>query len=471
MKTYLPKLPVIILAFGAIIRIIGTGAAALWYDESIVLYRATIPFVTLLTNQTDSSGDLLLDLIERPLMAVSHSLWLLRLPSMLAGLVALWLIWKIMRKLEFNTTQQIFTSAFVAVLPGLLWIAQDARSYSLAAAFGLGGLWFAITGGWLGLVACLGLMGYCHNTAVLYAGGILTVYLLLHREWKRTFIIGAMCVLVWIPQVWHYAEGIFASGPLQPWKPILDAGWFIKSTMQALWTHQFDNLFALLGILFILPLLFSRITNKARVVTLIAWMLPVTIMAFISIVWKNILLYRTLMPMLFPFGMWLGWEFGHHNLPPEETTTRDRLVWGLRGYWLILLLVGLLTFSPSARGAGLDQAAKTIRANWHEGDCMVYGSMTVARPFDYYLDAKPHAVLPIVSNGFLMEPGIYYPNTCNLPDALRIWLVISDDPITAADEREQIDNAYPHGAPLMRLIYLQAAPINIYLVSVNNAKY
>ena len=158
MKRYLPKLPLFILALGAVIRILGTGSSALWYDESATLFRTGIPFLTLWVERSENSGDLLLELIERPLMALSHNLWLFRLPSMLAGLVSLWLVWKLMRRLDFSLPQQVLASTFVAFLPGLIWIAQDARVYGILALLILAALWFALESRWLGLLAVCGLM-------------------------------------------------------------------------------------------------------------------------------------------------------------------------------------------------------------------------------------------------------------------------------------------------------------------------
>jgi hypothetical protein len=73
MKRYLPKLPAILLILGAILRIAGTGAAAIWFDETDLLHTSSLPLMQLFSEPTDNSGDLLLELILRPLLALSHS--------------------------------------------------------------------------------------------------------------------------------------------------------------------------------------------------------------------------------------------------------------------------------------------------------------------------------------------------------------------------------------------------------------
>src|SRR5664280_1053774 len=109
------RLPILFLLAGSVMRIATLGSAAIWYDEAVTLYRTPIPFMTLFTNRSENSGDLLLELILRPLMAIGpHSLWLLRLPALVAGLISLWLVWLLMQKLSFSLWQQIITAALVA---------------------------------------------------------------------------------------------------------------------------------------------------------------------------------------------------------------------------------------------------------------------------------------------------------------------------------------------------------------------
>jgi hypothetical protein len=468
MTKLLPKLPPILLILGAILRVVGTGSAALWYDESVIIYRSTLPFMQLFSNQSDLSGDLLVDLLERPLMAISHSLWLLRLPSMLAGLVSLWLVWKLMKILAFTLPQQIATSAFMAFLPGLIWIGQDARSYGLVGLLILAALWFTLENNWLGTLACCGLLPYCHSTAVLYGVTILIINLYLRpRYLKRTILLGLAMGLAWVPA----AARIFIFGhvaaALQPWSPHLDTVWFVRSTIQALWINTGEGTFygGLLIILLLLtiPLIFSNIKSFGRTVPLIAWAVPLVVMILISIK-QNILLYRTMMPMLYPFGVWLGWESGHNQSNPR---LRDRLAHFLLTPWSVALVIGLITWSPAARGAGLDLAAEQIRSQWRTGDLLVYVTKTTGLPFNYYLGDLPHYQDPDVASEFLQEPGIHIPDTGSPDTASRIWLVMPEnDKLVTPAELDSINHKFPHsGKPNIHFVYMQAAPISIYLVN------
>jgi hypothetical protein len=253
MKSFSSRLPLFLLAIGAVLRAATYGSAALWYDESVTLYRTSIPFMTLYTARTDNSGCLLLDLMLRPLMALGQSLWILRLPSMLASLVGLWLVWKIMQALQFTPRQQLFGAAFAAFLPGLLWIGQDARSYSLLAMFVLAALYFAIQGRLLGMTACLGLMMYCHNTGPVEAAGVLCVALYLRpTRWPRVLLCGGLACLAWIPAMIHvWTMSVASFGIYQPWQLSLTVTWLAKSAVTALWVSRlplFNLLAFLLGL-------------------------------------------------------------------------------------------------------------------------------------------------------------------------------------------------------------------------------
>jgi hypothetical protein len=465
MTKYLPKLPALLLLLGGLLRILGTGASALWYDESVTLYRTTIPFMTLFSNQTDASGDLLLDLIDRPLMAISHSLWMLRLPSLVASLISLWLVWKLMQKLEFNPAQQTITAVAAAALPGLVWIGQDARSYSLVAMFFLAALWFALTDGALGLVACCGLLIYCHTTGAVYAITALLIYAWLNRwNWRRVLLCIALVGLFWTPTAVRILSSMpttVGSSVMQPWAPRLTDAWTFRAVMQALWTWapfntKYFGLASLAIMLATLPLVFSGGKDKTRIVTLLAWTLPPAGICAVSLLWTNVLLYRTLMPVLFAGCLWLGWVLG------RKVGLNYSYLMGLA--WVCLITSAVMFYNPSARGAGLDQVSAVIRSEWRSGDVIVYETGTVALPFDYYLGDKPYTQWKGITSPFLMEPGLSLPDTGQIATAKRFWLIVPDDWLITPEESARFDAQFPHGStPLMRMVYLQAAPINVYL--------
>ena len=454
------RIPVLFLISGALIRITTLGSAAIWYDEAVTLYRTSLPIWQLFTNQSEASGDLLLELVLRPIIAFdTHSLILLRLPSLLAGLISLWLVWLLMQKLEFTLTQQIITAALVAFLPGLLWMGQDARAYGLLGVLFLGALWFAIDGAWMGLLACCGLMPYCHSTGAVYALGALEIaFYLRPHSWKEILLTGLMVGLACLPalvriiqsnEALTYAWGTSSSFEI----------WAISAYV-ALWTNtavtQF--FFAATVLAFTLPLILTEQKDHGRIIPLLGWGLPLAGLMLFSL-HRNVIIYRTYMPMLFPFVLWLGFELGAVARPVWLRTT-------LTGLWAVALIVGLLAWHPADRGGELDQVAAQIRADCQPGDQLVFATSTVALPFLFYLPGLPHTWLDIAKDPMMDVPGeprtsLGCPGGCK-----RSWVIIpaEKDLITPAEWASL--KPYMAGGPVYSVHYMQSATINVYLEDV-----
>lgn len=455
MTRLLPKLPVILLVLGAVLRVVGIGAAAIWFDEALMLYRAGIPFLTLFLELSEKSGNLLLEIILRPLMAISNSVLMLRIPSMIAGLVSLWLVWKLMQRLDFTLRQQITASAIVAVLPGLLWIAQDARSYGLLSCLFLAALWFALESQWLGLLAVCGLMIYTQSTGAVYAVAALVIALYLY-PWKakRILLVGLLTVFAWLPAIWR----IHGTGTIRNiWNPQLTLP---INALQAIWPGLWGWFVLPACIILGLSLLFLFFGTKARgrFVLLHAWALPCLGMVLYYLVTKeNIIMYRTLMPILFPFSLWLGWELGRNRLTSNV----------LSAGWAFILLAGLVIWNPADRGGHLDQVADEIRSQWRTGDTLVYTTVTVGLPFGYYLGDLPHTWNDIIHEpDVLASPSIIrtYQATPT-GGAARAWVIIPNEPtlITPAENIE-LDLLVHHQKPIYTVNYMQSAQLNVYLV-------
>jgi hypothetical protein len=452
------RLPFLFLLAGAILRIATLGSAAIWYDEAVTLYRTAIPFMTLFTNRSENSGDLLLELILRPLMAIDpRSLWLLRLPDLLAGLISLWLVWLLMQKFQFSLRQQLITTALVAFLPGLLWMGQDGRPYGLLACLFLAAIWFAIEGHWLGLVASCGLFVYCHSTGAVYALAALAIAYYLHPcNLKKFLISGALIGLAWIPAL---ARIILTNESLAyAWGTAPTFEIWAVSAYVAIWANisVYQIFFFSATVLaFTLPLLFSGDPDRCRIITIVAWAVPVTGMMLFSL-HRNVIIYRTLIPLLFPFSLWLGWELGSITKP----------VWlriSLTGLWAVALVIGLAGWHPTDRGGHLDQIAAQIRSQWRTGDQLIFASSTVALPFEYYLGDLPHAWLDIAKDPLMDVPG--EPRTvlaCQGP-LQRWWVIIPEEKDLITPPEWAALKAYMPGQPVYSLHYMQAATIDVYL--------
>ena len=447
------RIPLFILAIGAVLRVVWTGASAIWYDEANIIHRSTIPFLTLFQETSENSGDLLLELILRPLLALSHSIWVLRLPSILAGLVSLWLVWVLMDRLAFTFKQQLITSIIVSLLPGLIWIAQDARTYGLLACLFLAALLFAIEGRWLGLFATCGLMMYAHKIGVAFALTALLVADYLHPKQTRwILLVSAGTLLAWIPAIVNMLSRWIIQ---QPWQPQLTLPWLVSSVITAIWPMNFNKWFLLLAFLLLIRtlfFLFSKNRTNGRIIPLAAWILPVMLLTAASLITRNnFVIYRSLMPALFPFALWLGWEMGKQKIPALS--------------WILMLVLGMTMWDPADRGGHLDQVTDQIRSQWRTGDQLVYTTATAGMPFDYYLGDLPHTWDDTVQAELLLIPS-YDRITINPPTgaAARSWVIIPEGGMITQGEQTILDDLVHHQAPVYIVDYMQASTIQVYLV-------
>jgi hypothetical protein len=325
----LSRLSPILLISGAVLRICGTGKAALWHDEAVTLYRAGLPLLSLTQNNSEQSGDLLLEMFLRPLLAISHSLWLLRLPSLLASLVCLWLVWTLLKRLQFNPVQTALACGFVAFTPGLLWMAQDARSYSLLTMFFLAAILYTLDGNLLGMTLCSGLMLYCHNTAPAFVLAVLLIAVLLY-PWKalRIFKWAILIGLAYIPQaLLVLVNNDVNAAMLQP-VPEMSIAWTLITIVQAFWASVHTDLatvfISLLVLALTLGLVFSKVRAHGRIVSGMAFGIPLAVLGLVSIV-ANVFIYRTIMPLIIPFLLWLGWELGRDRMGTKYRTIMSLL--------------------------------------------------------------------------------------------------------------------------------------------------
>lgn len=476
MKNHLLKLTPLILLAGAILRIIGTGSAAIWHDEAVTLYRAGLPLISLIKNNSEGSGDLLLEGILGPLIAISHShsLWMLRLPSMIASVIMLWLIWELIQWMNFNPTQQIITAVLIAFLPGLIWMAQDCRSYALLTCFYLAAIYYAFESNWLGVIACCGLMEYCHNTAPAYILSILAILFYLY-PWKirKIILTGILIGIIYIPQalilfrIYHLNS--LNTITLQPIPP-LSWPYFAFEFIMSFWVGTLKNaagwwLFLILMVLS-LGLFFFKSPARPRTIWFLGFIIPLAIITGISI-WNNVLIYRTIMPLIIPFLFWLGWELGQKGWAPGFMRTYLAIL------WIYVLLIGVINWHPANRGGGLDQVAASIRSQWQAGDVMIYTSETSALPFDYYLNDKPHVIIDASSNPFLNPPGLkLLVSNADSSQARREWIIIPQDALFSKLEWEQVNSLVAGLKPIYQVKYIQTSQLNVYLVKreISNVK-
>ena len=164
-------------------RLMGISSASIWFDESMSILHI-------------QKGIYLYswDLVLAPF---SHGpVWLLRLPSLAFSILGLWIAWKIMRLLNFNHGQMLVSCTALVVLPGLIWLGQDARYYAALSACYMGAIWFAMNRKPLGLFATVGILGNIHPTGIILGVSAIIISLF-YMPFKRVLVsaLGLLCAI------------------------------------------------------------------------------------------------------------------------------------------------------------------------------------------------------------------------------------------------------------------------------------
>jgi hypothetical protein len=169
----------------------------------------------------------------------------------------------------------------------------------------------------------------------------------------------------------------------------------------------------------------------------------------------NVFIYRTIMPLIIPFLLWLSWELG--------MGTRYRTIMAM--LWMCTVISGLGAYNPADRGAGVDRVAAQIRSDFQAGDVLMYTTQTVI-PFDYYLSDLPHVYAPAPGSNYFLDPEgpPLISSTAEAETASRLWVFIPDDLLLTQTERAYLQDIVGEQAPVYKLTYMQTSPLLVYLI-------
>ncbi|MFT5433434.1 MAG: mannosyltransferase, partial [Myxococcota bacterium] len=130
----------IVVLIGAAVRLARLDATEAWLDEACISLFAQAPFL-------DSVGWVMAQESHPPLYYFLMSLWTslfgasefaIRMPSVLAGVASVALVWMLARQLGSRASLALAAALIYAVAPPAIYYAVEARSYSLLWALVLG---------------------------------------------------------------------------------------------------------------------------------------------------------------------------------------------------------------------------------------------------------------------------------------------------------------------------------------------
>ncbi len=454
--------PVIILLIGVAIRIWGYTSSAIRYDEALSLFRATTPFSKFLEDHQYYSSLFLWELILRLIVFDNHSLWLLRLPSLVLGIGSLLLSFKLMWLMRFNPYQKTIAISLIAFSPGLIWVSQDARAYGLLIFLYLLAIYFVESNKPVGIIAIAGLTAYTHAIGPAFGISALLYYLVkFPKEYKRFIYMLAIVIASWIPWYWLFFS-------IQPTPGYVSTFWLGKITFAEFIQHLFKTFYlqnptvtsftlfmiAFTGIL--ISLTYMVVKNKIK--ESMIFFLPMGVILIESIVWRNVFFYRTGLTLLIPFMLCIGMTTLRSRFNPREFLTIL--------FCFFILVSSMVGWNPATKGGTIDQVAKYITQYWEEGDILYYGTATVGLPFHYYLPGKPEYIIDGITNENLTPPTVDIFESASLDriQSKRAWLIYPDDIFIPAEQMKILTEHASRGNLLFRIKIFEIPDINVVLL-------
>jgi len=513
----------ILFSIGVVLRISGFTAARMWYDELFSLeitHQNLFEMInTLRTNISPPGWETLLWFVVR---VFGWNAFSMRLPSVIASIITLWLVYIIGRTLMFTKGQLIVALAIVALLPYQLITAQMGRVYALFTLFYLLGIYAVLSKRWLVLGLSAATLLWLHNISFLYLPGLFIIALLVHpKNWKKIFLIfflSALTILPWLGiTLTHSMKSI-------PWFTTLTIDYFIIDLFVALFGFNFpptilvivffDSLALCLLAAVLLPFArwiyrdmrkdleavkIKRMTIKnlftdsvikrikemvsfpqlqVKYILFLAFAVPFSLMTLFSLFRQNILIEQTTSILIIPIVMWLITIY----VVPRPNIFH-LIVWSISTF---LMVAGLISWTPTRLDGNFANLKSIITWSFRKGyvlspshhfqpgDAFLHNSGDSALVFYYYFQDVPQYLID--GNDVFLRGDIQalkIPIIQAAPEnivAQRLWVVSLRDTIginKTADERtHQLITKY--NCPLVSYIYYpQSLDFLVYLCNLH----
>ena len=338
-RTFNPKIAaILILAF--FVRLLGIASRPIWYDEAFAILFSEKGLSAMLYGTLAPTGAGSADI--HPLgyytflwlwmKIFGESLVAVRLLSIIAGLVSVYLIYRIAFEALSDAKTALLGMLFAALAPFQIHYAQEIRMYSFLA------MWLLLatyayqrgskTGNWRwwGLFSIsVALAQYTHNLAAFYliALAVLPVF---QKNWRtlRAMIFAGLGALVlyfpWAVQI-----------PAQ-FSKVQNAYWVERPDISKLFTLLLVFItntplptslvagvlaMALIIVIigFIQTLRYSRQTNEKDGLWLLYLSVAPPLLLFLFSQWRPVYIERALLPSGAIFCIWLAWVITKTNLP------------------------------------------------------------------------------------------------------------------------------------------------------------
>lgn len=432
-------------------RLLFIDAAPLWYDEAGSAWMASLPLARLLeATAADVHPPLQMLLISPLVQLFGMSEMAVRLPSVLASLSSVYLLYRLAKRLNLSDTGTAFALWLMALLPFQLFFAQEARMYALLQMFVLGmacamferkPVWFAVCA----ILAC-----YTHNYGVLYTATIGIVYFAREltepdAQPQNVFLSGIVSVLAYLP--WAFVViGVQMRDYAADWIEPVSAGSLLYSLTQLFFpvlTGSNAALFVITSLLS-LVMMFGALgvtVMRARHITLVTLvLLPLALAVTLSLFWRPMLLWRGLIGIAPFIYLLIGVTLADSRaaLIRWSAVLVLPLALAVTQYFSTLQNVKIGKFD-------VRQVAQYINAHWREGDVIVHVNSGTLMSMHRYNLGKPEYLLPkgertmgALTSRTMSAMGMVERNWESI-NADRVWLVWSAGTLSPQSEDETVD--------------------------------
>lgn len=271
---------------------------SLWYDEAFTSRLIHLPLQNLPGAIMADVHPPLYYLLLWPLAQLTTSPALLRLPSLLAGLLAIWLVYWLVCGMGLGERVATVTSLLWAVLPASIYYATELRSYQLLVVIVLGlalaiienrPRWFAVL---------LALLPWLHNVGFFYAVviGLVGIAYWHNRRWLIAGVIGGGIGALWLPFL------LQQSSKLETYWTYISLGTVFRPLLNMVTyeSHDFTLVMAVIVTgLTVIALLtiheYALFTGRGLLWLVLVFAVPI-LEALVSFLWKPIYVYRHLLP-------------------------------------------------------------------------------------------------------------------------------------------------------------------------------
>jgi len=328
-----------ILLFALILRLLGLWASPLWYDEILSLQRAGMPIASHLQVHVNL-WEIMLRAFANPIA--------IRIPALACSMLALVLAGRVMHLLGLSRWQRTVGMITIAAMPGLLWMAQDARYYAGISLVYMASLYYSLTGNWLGLIAVSGISFFIHPTAPAYMvpAWVLSIWSIRWDPGVR-YAFGAFGLFVVLRVIGIADRSTF-------WLEESSPEYLARQFALAIGAAEYNMLPAAVFAGIVLALGVYDFNPRALAV----FLLPVAAIVAVSVLVVPVGFYRTFQPALMGLGILVG-------------SVTDRKIVPV----ILMVLLGwmLAQYDPTAHAGHIERGAEAIRSAWHPEDCIRYG--------------------------------------------------------------------------------------------------